>query len=496
MKRLVFPLLFLFPLWLLAQEAQITFRAIGGAGKTVRTTKPVNGNYFWATQTIDTLDADGVLRVANGADVPGVYLFHFGQKSYRIYARPGENFEVIVDADNAVQPLQIIGPQSAGQLTFNRHERPFYQDEGYANLKEYPAFEEAKQKVLEQVSEELEPFEQLFEAGKIDEGFFQVAEATIRSYYASVLIVSLFEEHQRLVVHPDSAGYDDAAIANYLDKWDAVSGVQDVFDERAAMADSYFYLSDLYAEWYFSCFDPETREPILKKPETPDGYWERPYWAIHKVFEGKLQEHLLATRIHHINVQNRFQPFQLDIFADFTDAYPNSIYTPYLREGIANVSAYLEKVKADFGPEHRFVDDYSAIDSFEELAQRFKGKTVYVDLWATWCGPCKSEFAYNEGLKAFAKEQGVEVLYVSVDRDEADQQWKDMIKYYDLTGHHIRTSKALGDDIRSQFTFEYNGQQVFGIPYYIILKDGEVVVKEANRPSAGEALYEQIAEYL
>ncbi len=186
----------------------------------------------------------------------------------------------------------------------------------------------------------------------------------------------------------------------------------------------------------------------------------------------------------------------MDLFDDFTTTYPNSIYTPYLEPGIASVVAYQEKVRVDFDDTYKFVSDYGNIQTFEELAQKFKDKVVYVDLWATWCGPCKAEFAHNGELKAFTEGKGIEVLYVSTDRDEAEQQWKDMIKFYDLKGHHVRASKSLSEDLRQHFSQDFGGQQGFAIPYYIILKDGEIVLKNALRPSAKTDLYQQLEGYL
>ncbi len=54
-------------------------------------------------------------------------------------------------------------------------------------------------------------------------------------------------------------------------------------------------------------------------------------------------------------------------------------------------------------------------DAFETFLNNTDNKTYIVNFWATWCGPCIKELPYFEKLNAKYKEQGVEVLLVSLD---------------------------------------------------------------------------------
>lgn len=71
----------------------------------------------------------------------------------------------------------------------------------------------------------------------------------------------------------------------------------------------------------------------------------------------------------------------------------------------------------------KFVADFATITSFDKLLKHFEGRTVYIDLWATWCGPCVEEFKHKDGLNAFVKEHDIDVLYISMDEDKNDEKW-------------------------------------------------------------------------
>ncbi|MNS75411.1 hypothetical protein D3C72_1089330 [compost metagenome] len=86
------------------------------------------------------------------------------------------------------------------------------------------------------------------------------------------------------------------------------------------------------------------------------------------------------------------------------------------------------------------------------------------------------------------------MLYISIDEDKYDQQWKEMIKYYELSGTHIRVNEHLRKEL-SKTIWGGDGEG-FSIPTYIIIdKDGNIVEKNALRPSDKEKLYEQIENF-
>ncbi|WP_347330879.1 TlpA family protein disulfide reductase [Marinimicrobium locisalis] len=52
--------------------------------------------------------------------------------------------------------------------------------------------------------------------------------------------------------------------------------------------------------------------------------------------------------------------------------------------------------------------------------EQYQGKVVYVDFWASWCGPCRRSFPKLEALHQKYGEQGFEVIAINLDEQEAD----------------------------------------------------------------------------
>jgi thiol-disulfide isomerase/thioredoxin len=110
-----------------------------------------------------------------------------------------------------------------------------------------------------------------------------------------------------------------------------------------------------------------------------------------------------------------------------------------------------------------------------------KGKVVYVDVWATWCVPCREEFPDSKKLvKEFEGNDQVVFLYVSVDRDVA--AWKKLLKDNSVpTGSHINEQTDHPGSLWEKY-------HLWGIPRYILIdSDGTMLETHAPRPSSGKA---------
>ncbi len=119
---------------------------------------------------------------------------------------------------------------------------------------------------------------------------------------------------------------------------------------------------------------------------------------------------------------------------------------------------------------------YPNKDSVEFSLADFSGKLVYVDVWATWCGPCKAEIPSLKKLEGEYHGKNITFLSVSVDTDR--KAWVDMVVNDQLGG------VQLWADGWSQITKDY---AIFGIPRFMLFdQDGKVISTDAPRPSSAE----------
>jgi len=120
---------------------------------------------------------------------------------------------------------------------------------------------------------------------------------------------------------------------------------------------------------------------------------------------------------------------------------------------------------------------YESIDGKQVSLADFKGKYVYIDVWATWCGPCRGEIPY---LKELEKEfHGKNIVFMSVSVDNTREPWEKMVKDQELAGVQLWSGAGWNTPITKDYLIN-------GIPRFILIdRDGNIVNVKAPRPSGG-----------
>jgi thiol-disulfide isomerase/thioredoxin len=105
----------------------------------------------------------------------------------------------------------------------------------------------------------------------------------------------------------------------------------------------------------------------------------------------------------------------------------------------------------------------------------FRGKYVYVDVWATWCGPCKYEIPYLKKLEEDYHAKNIVFLSYSIDEDRA--AWVKFVPENELKGVQIIGEKGW----QSQLCKDY---KIFGVPTFMLFdREGKIFSVNMSRPS-------------
>lgn len=109
--------------------------------------------------------------------------------------------------------------------------------------------------------------------------------------------------------------------------------------------------------------------------------------------------------------------------------------------------------------------------------KKLKGKYVYIDVWATWCGPCKAEIPSLKKIQKQYHNKNIKFVSISIDVKKNHDSWEQMIKDKELGGIQLFADK----DWNSKFIKDYG---INSIPRFILINpEGKIISANAPRPS-------------
>ncbi len=118
-------------------------------------------------------------------------------------------------------------------------------------------------------------------------------------------------------------------------------------------------------------------------------------------------------------------------------------------------------------------------------------KVVFVDFWASWCGPCRQEFPASKALhERFTEKQlkNIVFLYISIDGNEGS--WRNAVNQIGMKGLLLHSPGDWSSPIVNYFGIN-------SIPRYMLIdKTGKIIDTNAPRPSSGDVIYNAIMKLL
>lgn len=144
----------------------------------------------------------------------------------------------------------------------------------------------------------------------------------------------------------------------------------------------------------------------------------------------------------------------------------------------------MEKLKKDAAPlkakemigkdafEFNMEDDRGKLVKMSD----FKGKYVFIDIWATWCGPCNVNIPFVNMLEHELKDENIAFVSISIDKPSNKQKWLDFLKKHHIEGTALIAEAAFKSELCKYY-------KVNSIPRFILVDpQGKIISANCRQP--------------
>ncbi len=445
----------------------ITGKIEGGQVDEINYSVPIDGFVFLGFQESASVDSLGNFTINVDLEKTSCLMINIPELGIydKVVIEPRQKYDLIINKESE-KPFQMYGANEEGQSIYQEFPySPFI----YEQIEEYDNVDSlniALRMMGEEKEAEIVQFKALLDDQKISKLFFDYVKKDRDCYYASLSNVLSFSRLLEMDDHDD--------------RKETVDLISRVYDEYSpgdeSLMGSLFWYEYAIQYCYFKLYTQRKIKEMEQHTECLD--------VAKQLLDGKALEYFevmhLLHEIYPVAMKKEYDEKLIDLFDQFKRNFPKNKGVKYIDPLASEIKNNQRLIEQPFTESMKFIPNTDNINSLEELIALFKGQKLYIDVWATWCGPCLGEFKNNEKLKKLLKQQGIESVYVSLDKEPDEQRWKDMIKIFNLEGNHIRVNSNLYTDL--QRVFDRDGRLT--IPWYIMVdENGDITDKHAKRPS-------------
>lgn len=400
-----------------------------------------------------TLNEDGTFSDTLQNIAMGYYTFKYANESSQLFLKPGYNLTLNLNPQEFDESIVYEGN---GSLENNFLAQKLLNDEALGELNSYRYLGNLEESDFIQKMDSIKKLQSEFLAKQkdLEADFKSFEEAGIVYNHANRL--NQFEAYKRSVTKNPYFNVSE----NYPD----FNAGLNLEDEKLIVVNNYkFYLKNYYSD----------KASEFAKSDSIDEDLAFLQVVSNQVKSPKIKNDLLYSSAKYgITYTNDVQKYY-DIFI------ANSTNDDRNKQMTEQYNKLIKLSKGEASP--KFVD-YENFGGGTTSLDDLKGKYVYVDVWATWCGPCKAEIPSLKEVEKKYHDKNIVFVSMSVDKKNDYDKWRKMIVDEKLSG----TQLFAPNDWNSDFVTNYS---ILGIPRFILIDPaGNIVNPNAPRPSSEDLI--------
>ncbi len=118
---------------------------------------------------------------------------------------------------------------------------------------------------------------------------------------------------------------------------------------------------------------------------------------------------------------------------------------------------------------------------FADLIEKYKGKVVYIDIWATWCQPCLMEMKNSQILRQKFRGKDVAFVYLCISSPQ-EPLWKKLIALHAIEGENYWLNDKQREELNKTFSIR-------SVPRHLLVdKQGKVSDQDAPGPGSSKTV--------
>ena len=383
----------------------------------------------------------------------GYYFFKYNNETSNFYLSPGYNISLSLDTKEFDESIKYSGKGSAEN---NYLAKKYLNEEGLGDLGSYKYLGTLDENTYIHLVDSIKKLEldYLSNQNNIDDSFLELEKESIAFNWVNEM--SRYELYKRYV----SGDKDFHVSENYPDYYEGV----DLEDESLLGVRNYvMVLSRYYNKEANKIIENEGLDNDIAYLKTINDMVKSP----------KVKEKLLYGAARYGITYTKSVQEYYDIFmsGSTSEEHKNDI-----------TSKYNKIIKLHKGQQSPKFVNYENYNGGKTSLDDLRGKFVYIDVWATWCGPCIREIPYLKEVEKKYHNNNVTFVSLSVDAKSDYNKWRAMIVEKELGGVQLIADKSSNSD----FYKEYG---IMGIPRFILIDpEGNIVDANAPNPSSSDLI--------